>query len=241
MEWIPSGSNAVSAAPISLPSSIVPVVSTATCTNTGKSRAVRRHGPLRADHRRLGLQQVLTGLDHDGVDATLEHAGDLLLVGVAKRGESGVPEGGQFGAGPHGSEHETRTAVGAERVRLLPGQRRARQRQLEDPFGDVVLTEVGQIGPEGVRLDEVDAGLQIRPVDRADDVGPGDVEDFVASLEPREVVKARVVLLQHRAHRAVRDQHALRQRVEQGRCGRWCHRSRVVRRVVVPWPGERTA
>ena len=47
----PSGSTAVSAAPISLPSSIVPVVSTVTCANTGMWRpawAIARREPSTA-------------------------------------------------------------------------------------------------------------------------------------------------------------------------------------------------
>ena len=43
---MPSGSSAVSAAPISEPSSIVPVVSTVTCTITGRSRPAWRSARL---------------------------------------------------------------------------------------------------------------------------------------------------------------------------------------------------
>ena len=57
-------------------------------------------GTLGADDRGLGLQQVLRGLDQHGVDAAVDHAGDLLLVRVAKRGEWGVAERRQFAPGP---------------------------------------------------------------------------------------------------------------------------------------------
>ena len=49
---MPSGSSAVSAAPISLPSSMVPVVSTVTCTMIGTVRpcaAIARFAPMTAD------------------------------------------------------------------------------------------------------------------------------------------------------------------------------------------------
>ena len=82
---MPSGSSAVSAAPISVPSSIVPVVSTVTWAISGTRDAERRHRPLGADDRRLGLQQVLAGLHQDRVGAAVDQAGDLLLVGVAQR------------------------------------------------------------------------------------------------------------------------------------------------------------
>ena len=54
-------------------------------------------------------------------------------------------------------------------------------------------------------------------MDRAHDVGAGDVEDLVAALVALEVVERQVVLLQHRAHRAVRDDDALGKRLAQGR------------------------
>ena len=67
---MPSGSSAVSAAPISEPSSMVPVVSTVTCTMIGRSRPACGERPLGAEDGGLGLQQVLAGLDQDRVDAT---------------------------------------------------------------------------------------------------------------------------------------------------------------------------
>ena len=71
---MPSGSSAVSAAPISEPSSIVPVVSTVTWTISGSVDAGGRHRPLGADDRRLGLQQVLAGLDEQRVGAAGDQA-----------------------------------------------------------------------------------------------------------------------------------------------------------------------
>ncbi len=60
---MPSGSSAVSAAPISEPTSIVPVVSTVTCTRIGRSAPAAAIERLRADDGGLRLQQVLAGLD----------------------------------------------------------------------------------------------------------------------------------------------------------------------------------
>ena len=76
----------------------VPVVSTVTCAMTGSVDAGRGDGPLGADDRRLGLQQVLRGLDQHRVDAAGEQPGDLRLVGVAQRRVGDVPEGRQLGA-----------------------------------------------------------------------------------------------------------------------------------------------
>ncbi len=50
-------------------------------------------------------------------------------------------------------------------------------------------------------------------MDGPDHLGAGDVEDFVAALVPLEVGEGQVVLLQHRAHRAVGDEDAVTQGV----------------------------
>ena len=79
-------------------------------------------------------------------------------------------------------------------------------------------------------LDDVGAGLEIRVVDRAHDVGLRQHEEVVVALEVVVVAgKARAavvglvepVALDHRAHRAVQDQDALcRARRRVRRCGR---------------------
>ena len=58
------------------------------------------HGPAGADHRRLEAEQVELGLDEEQVDAALEQAGGLDLVGVAQLGEADLAERGELGAGP---------------------------------------------------------------------------------------------------------------------------------------------
>ena len=70
---MPSGSSAVSAAPISEPSSIVPVSLDRDVADDGDAAAVLLHRPVGAEDGGLGLQQVLAGLDEDRVGAALEH------------------------------------------------------------------------------------------------------------------------------------------------------------------------
>ena len=89
--------------------------------------------------------------------------------------------------------------------------RRAGLGQLVDAVLDAVLAEVAEVGAEGVGLDAVDADLEVGVVHRADDVGPGDVEDLVAALVALEVVEGGVGGLQHGAHGAVGDDDALGQ------------------------------
>jgi hypothetical protein len=91
--------------------------------------------------------------------------------------------------------------------------------QLVDPVGDVVLGQVREVRAERVRLDEVGARLEVRVVDATHHVGPRDVEDLVAALQPLEVVEGQVGGLEHRAHGPVGDEYALRQRLQQRRPG----------------------
>ena len=151
------------------------------------SRAGER--PLGADDGRLGLQQVLGGLDEDGVDPADGHAGDLLVIGVAESGVGDVAERRQLGARADRADHPAGPLGRRPRVRGLPGDPGARLGQLEDPVADVVLAEVGEVGAEGVGLDAVDADLEIGVVNGADDVGPGDVQDLVAALVALEVLE----------------------------------------------------
>ena len=75
---------------------------------------------------------------------------------------------------------------------------------------DAVLAQVREVGAEGVGLDAVGARLEVGVVDRADDVGPRDVEDLVAALVPVGSRRGRGRAgLEHRAHRAVGDDDAL--------------------------------
>ena len=88
---------------------------------------------------------------------------------------------------------------------------------LADSFLQAVVRQRHPGGVEAVRLDEVCACLQVRPVDGADDVGAGDAEDVVGALEgvgmvpealAPEVVLAEAVRLDHRPHPAVQDEDA---------------------------------
>ena len=91
---------APSAAPISEPSSIVPVCSI-DLDLQGDLLAERRHGPAGADHGGLGGQQVEVGLGDEQVDAALDEAVGHLLVGVAQLDEADLAQRGRLGARPH--------------------------------------------------------------------------------------------------------------------------------------------
>jgi hypothetical protein len=61
----------------------------------------------------------------------------------------------------------------------------------------------------------VGAGLEVGGVDLADDVGAGRHEQLVAALLAAKILGGELVALDHRAHRAVADEHALGHRAEQ--------------------------
>ncbi len=64
-------------------------------------------------------------------------------------------------------------------------------------------------GAEGVGLDDVGTGSQIRGVNLFDDVGPAEHEDVVVAVLAAELVQRKVAGLDGGAHRAVVDDDAL--------------------------------
>ncbi|CAB4956728.1 unannotated protein [freshwater metagenome] len=162
-----------------------------------------RQRPAGAEERCLRLEEVLGGLDEDCIDASLDHARDLDLVGIAQVGERCVAERGQFRPGADRSEHPSRVLRRVPGVGRRAGDDGAGACELEDAVLDVVLGKVREVRAEGVRLDAVDADLEVGIVHGRDDVGPRDVEDLVAALVPLEVVEGGVGGLEHRAHRSV--------------------------------------
>ena len=79
-----------------------------------------------------------------------------------------------------------------------------------------VLREHDAEGAECVGLDHVDARLEERAVYPFDDVGTGDDEDLVATLESpaSEIVRGQVRKLERGAHRAVEDDDPFAGRLE---------------------------
>ena len=144
-----------------------------------------RRGPPRPDDRRLGLEQVVAGLDDQRIGPSAQQPLRVGLVGVAQLAEGDVAERGQLRAGPHRAEHPTRPFWRGPAVGRRPGQPGGCQRQFPGPVGDPVLTEVGQIGPERVGGDAVRARLQVRLVNPGHDIGPGHVQDLVAAFVRR--------------------------------------------------------
>jgi hypothetical protein len=84
-------------------------------------------------------------------------------------------------------------------------------------IGQPVLGEDVRRASERVRGHAVRAGLEIRGVDAADDIGTGEVEVLVAAvvLLAAEVRRAQIGGLDHGAHRPVEDEDPISQRIRQ--------------------------
>ena len=214
------------AAPISLPTSMRPVVSIVTWTCSGTSRPGGGHRPAAADHRRLDLQQVHARLDEEQVDAADEQPAGLLLVGVAQVGEADVAEARQLGARADRAGDVAGAAVGGVAVGDLAGDAGGGDVELVGLVGDVVLGEDGGEAAEAGRLDGVDADVEERRVHPGDDVGPGEAEHLVAPLERRaaEVVGREVETLDVGAEGAVEDDHPLVHGIEVALAWPWLSR-----------------
>ena len=116
----------VAAAAMSVPTSIVPVVSIVTWSISGTSHPASRIAHAGAVDRRLGLQRVLAGLAQDHLGAAREQAGGLHGEGLLQRAVVDMAERGQAGARADRADHEAPAAVGGE-PRRSP-RRRARRR-----------------------------------------------------------------------------------------------------------------
>jgi hypothetical protein len=110
---------------MSVPTSMVPVVSTVTWAMTGIWRRRAWGGPVGGDRGALDLQDVLAGLDQDAVDAAVDEAADLLLVVGEQVVEGDVAERDEAGGRADRAEHEARALGGRELARRPPLARAA--------------------------------------------------------------------------------------------------------------------
>ena len=207
---------ATTAAPISLPTSIRPVVSIVTWTWIGTLRPTAGHRPAAADHRRLHLQQVHARLDEEQVDAADEQAVRLLLVGVAQLGEPDVPEARQLRAGTDRAGHVAGPAVGGVVVGDLAGDARR---------GDVELvgrSAMSYSASTVEKLPKLAVSTASTPTSKNAACMPAMTSGRVRhsiSLQPSsdgaaEVVGGQVEALHVRAERPVEDDDALVHRFE---------------------------
>src|SRR3989442_1157418 len=184
----------------------------------------RAHSVADADGGGLHVQRVLLGLEQERVHAAVDQAARLDRVRLAHLVEGDVARD-RDRARPrtHGTDDESCAGD-------LAGEAGRGPRELGGPLGEAVLAEYVRRSAERVGRYNVGAGLQIRSVNRPNDVGSGQGQVLVAALVRRapEVGGREPRLLNHGAHGAVEDEDALPERVAKGR-----HRG-IVTHMTIP-------
>ena len=203
------------AAAMSVPTSMLPVVSIVTCTMIGQHLAGLGEGAPGAVDGGLDLQGILAGLDQDGVGIALDEAHGLHGEGVLELAIGDVPEARQTRAGTDRADDEAAPAVAREPLDRLVRQLAGATVDLDGAVGEAELAQRDGRAAEGVGLDRVGAGLEIGAVDVAHEVRAGQVQDLGAVLLPPEIVERQVAALDLRAHAAVEENKALTGVVEQ--------------------------
>ena len=198
---------------------------------------------LDGEQRRLGIQGVEDRLHQQQVDAALGQApglfqvgGDQLVEGDAARPRVvDVPrERGRLVAGSERARHEDRAPrmVGHEAVGGPPRAGGGGGVHLLREALQAVVGLGDRRGGEAVGLDDVGAGLEIKPMDLLDHLGPRDGQQVAVALQvlrmvrearPPEVLLGQALGLQHGAHGAVEDDDALGQERAQGPFTRGSH------------------
>ena len=150
---------------------------------------------LEGEDRGLGVERVEDRLHQEQVGAAVDQPGGLLGVGLDELLEAGVAEarvvdvgrdrGGPVGrAQPAGDEARPVGLGLGDRVRGLARQPGRLEVQL---VGEVLHAVVGlgdALRAEGVRRDDVGAGLEVLAVDRPDDLGLGQAEQVAVARAP---------------------------------------------------------
>jgi hypothetical protein len=161
-----------------------------------------RHRPHAADGG-AELGHVAEGLEHEQVDA-----GERL--GLLAEGRLGLVQAGLAPRLDADAERADRAGHVGLAAGRLPGDADARGVDLAQAIAQAELGQLEAVGAEGVGLEDVRPGPEVGLVNLGDDVGLGQVQ-----LVERAVEKD-ALAVEHRAHRAVADEHTRIERVEEG-------------------------
>ena len=118
-----------------------------------------------------------------------------------------MAKGWQFGAGANRPEYPPGAVGGRPASCHLPGNLSASAGQLINALSDVVLSEIGEIGSEGVGFDAINANFEIGIMDAGDHLWSGHIQNLVAALIALEIIKAGIGRLQHGPHGAIGHYH----------------------------------
>ena len=192
------------------------------------------HQLVQRKQRRLGVERVEDGFHQKEVAAAVQQALRLLAVGRAQLVETHVArtgvvhvgaDAGRARRGAQRAGHEARVFRGAEPVAGLARPARRGYVHLVGQRGQTVVLLRNRGGAEGVGLHDVGSGGEVLLVDALDHVRPRQHQQIVVALQvlgmvcqarAAEVGLGQLLLLDHRAHRAVEDDDALLENRGQG-------------------------
>ena len=152
-------------------------------------------------HREPHLGEVGERLDHERVHPALEQPLRLLVEREPRLLGLDAAERRQVLAErPDRAHHEH---VAAHALAHVPRELGPAQVDLAHPALEAVRGQLEAVGPEGVGLDQVRAGLDVLGVDRLHDLGLVEVQHVEARVERHPAG------IEHGAHRAVAEERAL--------------------------------
>ena len=181
----------------------------------------------------LGVEGVEDGFDEEDVHSALDEVFDLLGVGggdlleghLALAGVVHIARDRERAVERADGAGDIDAAVGAG-VGGFAGESGSGEVEFGDEMAEAVVLLRDRGGVEGVRLDDVRAGGDVFRVNLANDLRLGEHEEVVVSLEilagpigeavATVVGLLQLVLLDHRAHRAVEEDDALREQIAKG-------------------------
>ena len=184
---------------------------------------------LDSEDRRLRVQRVEDRLDQQQVRTAFEQTPGRVVIVVDERFEGDVAKARIIDVGRDRQRARRRPEHAGAEARLVRVLRRVRVAQLAHEAAAFDVDLVRAIAKtvfglrharavEGVRLDDVRAGVEVGAVDAGNDIRARQHQQVVVALQVLRVrletfaavVRlAELVLLDHRAHRAIEDQDAL--------------------------------
>ena len=176
-------------------------------------RQLGRH-VLGRDDRRLRVERVEDRLDQQQVDTALPEAADLLGVGLDDLVEGGGPVRRVVHLGAERERDVQRPDRAGDEAAVLvrdaAGEACALDVQLVDCSLEAVVGLADRRRREGVRGRDVATGLEVRAVDRLDDVGTGEVEQVGIAAEVARMIGEALAAEVRLREAAVLEQHAPR-------------------------------
>ena len=202
------------AAAISVPRSMVPVVSIGDLHHQRHAAIEFAHGVKAGGGGDFGDVEVELGFDEEGIDAAVEEAAGLFGVRVEEGVVVDVAQGGGFGARADGAGNEAGFAV-LKAGGGLAGEFDGGDVHVVAAVGEAKFRQDDFVGAEGIGLHAVGPGGIVAGVDFFHDVRAREDQDVNAVFLFPEVFQGEVEVEYLRAHTAVKDHDAVLQQGEE--------------------------